>query len=80
MALQPDDQPPLTGREQAIAQAVATLLRPLLTQLDHKLDALSAQLEAILAQLGVMATPTGAASAPHPQHSPTTGTNGDIGR
>jgi hypothetical protein len=48
MTAEPDG-PPLAGREEAMAQAVATLLEPVLAQLGHKLDAISAQLEAILA-------------------------------
>jgi hypothetical protein len=49
MTPHPDDLPPLPGRGEATAQAVATLLEPVLAQLGHQLDAISAQLEAMLA-------------------------------
>jgi hypothetical protein len=48
MTPEPGDLPPLTGREETMAQAVATFLEPVLAQLGHKLDAISAQLEAML--------------------------------
>jgi len=51
MTAEPDDPPPLTGREETMAQAVTTLLEPILIQLSSKLDAISAQLEAIFGRV-----------------------------
>jgi hypothetical protein len=61
MTPQPDDQPPLTGREKTIAQEVVTLLESLLPQLDRKLDAISAQLETTLTRLDAIVAHPGIA-------------------
>jgi hypothetical protein len=80
MAPQPDDLPLLTGREKTIAQAVATLLEPLLTRLEHKLDAISAQLEAILNRLDTMVVQPDPAPVPHPKDLSQAGIQGGAGR
>jgi hypothetical protein len=62
MTPEPDDLPPLPGRGEAMAQEVATLLEPVLAQLGHQLDAISAQLEAMLARPDAMRPLAGVAA------------------
>jgi hypothetical protein len=45
------ERPALTKHERQVAQAVVTMLEPLLTEIDRKLDAISEQLETVLAVL-----------------------------
>jgi hypothetical protein len=45
------DQPVLTGREKAIAEEAADLLKPILAEIDRKLDRIRKTMEALLAEL-----------------------------
>jgi hypothetical protein len=43
------EQPPLTEHDKAMAQAIAEALKPLLIEIDRKLDKLAQRLDAIAA-------------------------------
>jgi hypothetical protein len=47
----PPDQPILTGSEKALAEEVVTLLKPILAEIDQKLDSIGEKMEALLAEL-----------------------------
>jgi hypothetical protein len=43
------DQQPLTDRDKAMAQAIVEALKPLLTEIERKLDRLAEKIDALLA-------------------------------
>jgi hypothetical protein len=49
------ERPALTKHQQVIAQAVATMLEPILKEIDQKLDAIRQQMDTLLAELATTA-------------------------
>jgi hypothetical protein len=48
------ERPALTKHQQVVAQAVATILEPVLKEMDRKLDRISDKLDILLAELAVV--------------------------